>query len=75
MLATHVTIQIHTLMFTIVRHLLYASIRELYHQRRRRQRERHKFANLVGKNNRFARPARAFFIFANSLPSSGKTTT
>ena len=75
MLATHVAIHIHALMVTIVRHLLYASIRELYHRRRRRQRERHKFAYLVGKNNRFARHARAFFIFVHFFAVVSKTTT
>ena len=33
--------------------------------RRRRQEERHKFAYLKVKNNRFARFARAFFIFGH----------
>ena len=46
--------------------------RELKQQQRRRQRERHKFAYLVDKNNSFARPARAFFTFVHSLPSSAK---
>ena len=33
--------------------------------RRQRQQERHKFAYLTVKNNRFARFARAFFIFGH----------
>ena len=37
--------------------------RELKQPRRRRQQERHKFTYLTKKNNRFARFARAFFIF------------
>ena len=43
------------------------TIRELKQRQRRRQRERHKFAYLVGKNNSFARPARAFFYFCSFL--------
>ena len=39
--------------------------RELEQSRRRRQRERHKFAYLTTKNNSFARFARAFFIFSH----------
>ena len=38
-------------------------IRELTQPRRRRQQELHKFAYLIMNNNRFARFARAFFIF------------
>ena len=34
-------------------------------QRELKQREHHKFAYLVGKNNSFARPARAFFSFVH----------
>ena len=38
-------------------------IREIKQPRRRRQRERHKFAYLTKKNNSFARYARAVFVF------------
>ena len=48
------------------------TIRELKLRQRRQQRERHKFAYLVGKNNSFARPARAFLFLFISLPSSAK---
>ena len=41
-------------------------IREFTQPRRRRQQERHKFACLTVKNNRFARFARAVFIFGHS---------
>ena len=41
----------------------------------RRQRERHKFAYLAGKNNSFARPARAFFTFVHFFAVVSKTTT
>ena len=51
------------------------TIRELKLRQRRRQRERHKFAYLVGKNNSFARPARAFFIFVHFFAVVCKTTT
>ena len=72
MLATHVAIHIYVLMVTIVLHLLYASIRELYHRRRRRQRERHKFAYLVGKKiGLHALHVRLSFL-SISLPSSAK---
>ena len=40
-----------------------------------RQRERHKFAYLEGKNNSFARPARAFFTFVHFVAVDSKTTT
>ena len=50
-------------------------VRELKQRQRRRQtRERHKFAYLVGKNNSFACPARAFFTFVRFAAVS-KTTT
>ena len=49
--------------------------RELKQRQRRRQRERHKFAYLVGKNNSFARPARAFFTFVHFVAVVSKTTT
>ena len=49
--------------------------RELEQGQRRRQRGRHKFAYLVGKNNRFARPARAFFIFVHFFAVFSKRTT
>ena len=42
---------------------------------RRRQQERHKFAYLVGKNNSFARPARAFLIFVHFFAVVSKATT
>ena len=41
---------------------------------RRPQRERHKFAYLVGKNNSFARPARVFFTFVHFFAVSCKST-
>ena len=41
------------------------SFRELRQPWRRRQQEHHKFAYLTMKNNRFARVARAFFIFGH----------
>ena len=44
-------------------------------RQRRRQQERHKFAYLVGKNKRFARPARAFFTFVHFVAVVRKTTT
>ena len=50
-------------------------IRELKQRPRRRQRERHKFAYLVGKNNSFARPARAFFTLVHFFAVVSKTTT
>ena len=49
--------------------------RELKQRQRRRQRERHKFAYLEGKNNSFARPARAFFTFVHFVAVVSKTTT
>ena len=49
--------------------------RELKQRQRRRQRERHKCAYLVGKNNSFARPARAFFTFVHFFAVVSKTTT
>ena len=49
--------------------------RELKQRQRRRQRERHKFAYLGGKNNSFARPARAFFTFVHFFAVVSKTTT
>ena len=52
-----------------------AEIRELKQRQRRRQRERHEFAYLVGKNNSFARPARAFFTFVHFVAVVSKTTT
>ena len=50
-------------------------VRELKQRQRRRQRKRHKFAYLVGKNNSFARPARAFFTFVHFFAVVSKTTT
>ena len=49
--------------------------RELKQRQPRRQRERHEFAYLVVKNNSFARPARAFFIFVHFVAVVSKTTT
>ena len=49
--------------------------RELKQRQRRRQRERHEFVYLVGKNNSFARPARAFFTFVHFVAVVSKTTT
>ena len=51
------------------------NIRELKQRQRRRQRKRHKFAYLVGKNNSFARPARACFTFVHFVAVVSKTTT
>ena len=48
--------------------------RELKRRQRRRQQERHKFAYLVGKNNSFARSARAFFTFVHFFAVVSKTT-
>ena len=45
--------------------MILADIREFTQPRRRRQQERHKFAYLTVKNNRFARFARAVFIFGH----------
>ena len=42
---------------------------------RRRERERHKFAYLVAKDNSFAPSARAFFIFVYFFAVVSKTTT
>ena len=47
----------------------------LKQRQRSRQQERHKFAYLVGKNNSFARSARAFFIFVHFFAVVSKTTT
>ena len=49
--------------------------REFTQPRRRRQQERHKFAYLTMKNNRFARFARAFFIFGHSADVLVLSTT
>ena len=49
-------------------------IRELKQRQRRRQQQRHKFAYLVGKNNSFARSARAFFTFVYFFAVVSKTT-
>ena len=49
--------------------------RKLKQRQRRRHRERHNFAYLVGKNNSFARPARAFFTFVHFFAVLCKTTT
>ena len=49
--------------------------REVKQRQRRRQRGRHKFAYLVGKDNSFARPARAFFTFVHFVAVVSKTTT
>ena len=54
---------------------LIQGIRELKQRQRRRQRERHEFAYLVGKNNSFARPARAFFTFVHFFAVVSQTTT
>ena len=51
------------------------SIKELKQRKRRLQRERHKFAYFVGKNNSFARPARALFTFVHFFAVVSKTTT
>ena len=50
-------------------------IREFTQPRRQRQQERHKFAYLTVKNNRFARFARAFFIFGHSADVLVLSTT
>ena len=49
------------------------SISEL--KKRQWRRQRHKFAYLVGKNNSFARPARAFFTFVYFFAVVSKTKT
>ena len=54
---------------------IFRIFRELKQRQRRRRRERHEFANLVGKNNCFARPARAFFTFVHFVAVVSKTTT
>ena len=48
---------------------------ELKQRQRRRQQERHKFTYLVGKNNSFARPARAFFAVVHSFAFVSQTAT
>ena len=50
------------------------SLLKLGLNRELKQRERHKFAYLVGKNNSFARPARAFFTFVHFFAVVSKTT-
>ena len=50
-------------------------IRDLKQGRRRRLRERNKFAYSVGKNNSFARPARAFHILIHFFAVLVLTTT
>ena len=50
-------------------------IREFTQPRRHRQQECHKFAYLTVKNNRFARFARAFFIFGHSADVLVLSTT
>ena len=47
----------------------------LKQRQRRRQRECHKFPYLVGKNNSFARPARAFFTFVHFFVPNRITVT
>ena len=54
---------------------LKVSNRELKQRQRRQQRQRQEFAYLVGKNNSFARPARAFFTFVHFFAVVSKTTT
>ena len=54
---------------------LSADIREFTQPRRQRQQERHKFAYLTVKNNRFARFARAFFSFGHSADVLVLSTT
>ena len=49
--------------------------REFQQRQQRRQQELHKFAYLVGKNNSFARPARAFFTFVHFFAVVSNTTT
>ena len=55
--------------------VLASFIREFTQPRRQRQQERHKFAYLTVKNNRFARFARAFFIFGHSADVLVLSTT
>ena len=50
---------------TVASHILNFLIRELKQRQWRRQRERNKFAYLVGKNKSFARLARALFAFVH----------
>ena len=52
-----------------------ANNREFTQPRRRRQQERHKFAYLTVKDNRFARFARAVFIFGHSADVLVLSTT
>ena len=54
---------------------LWADSRDLKQGRRRRLRERNKFAYSVGKNNSFARPARAFHILIHFFAVLVLTTT
>ena len=54
---------------------LQQNIRHLKQGRRRRLRERNKFAYSVGKNNSFARPARAFHILIHFFAVLVLTTT
>ena len=49
--------------------------REFTQPRRQRRQERHKFAYLTVKNNRFSRFARAFFIFGHSADDLVLSTT
>ena len=49
--------------------------REFTQPRRQRQQERDKFAYLTEKSNRFARFARAFFIFGHSADVLVLSTT
>ena len=51
-----------------------SNYRELKQRQRRWQRELHKFAYIVGKNNTLARPAGAFFTFVHFLAVVSKTT-
>ena len=53
----------------------FALIRDLKQGRRRRLGERNKFAYSVGKNNSFARPARAFHILIHFFAVLVLTTT
>ena len=77
--AVYVTMTMDMDMDTSLRDRLVCTVilnnRELKQRQRRRQRERHKFAYLVGKNNSFARPARAFFTFVHFVAVVSKTTT
>ena len=51
-----------------------SAIREVKQQQRRRQQERHKFAYLLCKNNKFTRPARAFITFVHFFAIVSKKT-